>query len=282
MKLSIMQITSQLCIVVGVLVSAGLVAGEIYQIPALSLTTPKDSVCPSDDELEAARANISRNISDILVELTTTIYTIPECGGSGWRQIAFLNMTAPNQTCPESWTLFSLDSVTACGRQESDNTGRCDSVQFSPDGYEYTQVCGRIIAYLHGNPDGAEYFFSTPTPGNEINEPYLDGVSITYGTPRQHIWSLYAGRGELCCGFSHLNHIQSFVEDNFFCDTSAPLWDGITECPSDDTCCAPYTGPWFNTTLAVPTTEYIEVRICGDECSDNEDTPVELIEIYVK
>ena len=276
-------------IVVCVLViSSGLVAGELYNIPAKILDTPENSVCPSDSQLEAARTDISRNISDILIELTTMTYTIPECGGSGWRRVAYLDMREPNQTCPQSWKLYSQGSIVACGRQEGGNVGRCDAAEFSVDGYTYTQVCGRILAYRRGNPDGAQYFFSSPTPGNEINEPYLDGVSVTYGTPRLHIWSLYSGHGPglICCSFAHLNHIQAFVGNSYFCDSSGNifnlLWDGITECSMDPTCCAPYTGPWFNTTLLAPTTDNIEIRICGDESSFNEDTPVEQLEIYVQ
>jgi len=29
-----------------------------------------------------------------------------------------------------------------------------------------------------------------------IDEPYLDGISITYGSPRKHIWSCATGLSE--------------------------------------------------------------------------------------
>ena len=276
---------TQLYTAVCVLISAGLATAQIYHIPTVSLDTSDNSVCPPDAQLETVRNSISGNLSDILVEIAANKTTIPECGGSGWRQVGFLDMTDLNQTCPSPWRLFSPDSVRACGRQES-NIGSCDSVQFSPDGYEYTQVCGRIIGYQ----------FATPgllPPHNNIDEPYVDGVSVTYGAPRQHIWTLY---GEIyqtgCCG----DYAEpTFVDNNYFCDTGnphgnfqgfilfpdSPLWDGISGC-DDASCCAPHSGPWFNTTLTAPTTDDIEIRICADESTANEDTPLELVEIYVK
>ena len=202
---------TQLYIAVCVLISAGLATAQIYHIPAVSLDTPDNSVCPPDAQLETVRNSISGNLSDILVEIAAnkttipeTTITIPECGGSGWRRVAFLNMTDPDQTCPSSWRLYSQDSVRACGRQETD-TASCDSVQFSPDGYEYTQVCGRIIGYQYATPEGLvdsrNPNYITLTPGYEVKFAYVDGVSVTYGSPRQHIWTLYGEyKPDRCCG----------------------------------------------------------------------------------
>ena len=60
------------------------------------------------------------------------------------------------------------------------------------------------------------------------------------------------------------------------------VWDGNTQCSSDPNCCAPDSGPWFHTTLSSPSTSDIEVRVCADEGTGNEDSPVELIDIYIK
>ena len=289
---------TQLYIAVCVLTSAGLATAQTYHIPTVSLDTPDNSVCPPDAQLEIVRNSISANLSDILVEIAANKTFIPECGGSGWRRVAFLDMTDPDQTCPSSWRLFSQGSVRACARRET-NTSSCDSVQFSPDGYEYTQVCGRIVGYQYASPDGYifSHHFITLTPGNEINEPYVDGVSVTYGAPRQHIWTLYGGLWpDSCC--DTINTVPlSFLENNYFCDTGNPaaiahwnyvffhdypLWDGISGC-DDASCCAPHSGPWFNTTLTAPTTDDIEIRICGDQNNYiDEDTPLELVEIYIK
>ena len=111
---------TQLYTAVCVLISAGLVTAQIYHIPIESLDTPDNSVCPPDAQLETVRNSISANLSDILVEIAAnkttipeTTITIPECGGSGWRQVAFLNMTDPDQTCP-SPSLASQPYFSSC------------------------------------------------------------------------------------------------------------------------------------------------------------------------
>ena len=271
------------------------VAGEsVYKFPAVILDTPDDSVCPPDSQLESARDNITANISEILAELVDKTYTIPACGGSGWRRVAYLNMTDPEENCPEQWRLYEEDGVRACGRQETDQ-GSCDSVYFSADNVSYTQVCGRITGYPYESTDGINRDYGGGvTPGNEINEPYLDGVSLTHGNPRKHIWSFFCAHFETrCCDEENFEVIESYgiVGDNYFCDAGSldsrtlhvdyPVWDGVTQCPNNPNCCAPSSGPWFNTTLTSPSSSDIEVRVCGDERTSNEDSPVELIEIYV-
>ena len=39
--------------------------------------------------------------------------------------------------------------------------------------------------------------------------------------------------------------------------------------------------PWFSVLIPAPTNDMIEVRICDDESTDNEDNPIELIELYI-
>ena len=65
----------------------------------------------------------------------------------------------------------------------------------------------------------------------------------------------------------------------FFADD--PLWDG-QDCGTSNICeCTFNSPPWFCKQLPQPTTDDIEVRICGDGGLTDEDTPVELIELYV-
>ena len=47
-------------------------------------------------------------------------------------------------------------------------------------------------------------------------------------------------------------------------------------------CCAAPGLPWFHKTLDNTTTDYIELRVCGDEGTENEDTPIAFYEIYIK
>ena len=90
----------------------------------------------------------------------------------------------------------------------------------------------------------------------------------------------------------------SYVGNNYFCesgnlnslvysivlDASDPLWDG--EGCRSSTCrklSSPpgMTAPWFCRQIPLTTADDIEVRICGDQPSWDEDAPVELIELYI-
>ena len=85
----------------------------------------------------------------------------------------------------------------------------------------------------------------------------------------------------------------SFVGNKYYCESGNPtnsfriqlytsdkLWDGKQH---EDRCCTGTDTPlWFKVQLSITTSDdIIEIRICGHEGTTNEDTPVELIEIYV-
>ena len=69
-----------------------------------------------------------------------------------------------------------------------------------------------------------------------------------------------------------------FIDNN-------PLWDG-DGCTGSSTCCEFNNPPWFCKQLPEPTTEDIEIRIMSSAGKgyslEGEDTPVQLIEIYVQ
>ena len=130
--------------------------------------------------------------------------------------------------------------------------------------------------------------------------PYVDGLSITYDTPRRHLWTYAAGysdSGSLgaancpCASYSGALP-PSFVGDHYFCESGNvgeaedqwyaddPLWDGAG-CPTNNTCCDPPVLPWFNRMIDEPSTVDIELRLCRDEAATNEDLSVELFELYV-
>jgi hypothetical protein len=168
-------------------------------------------------------------------------------------------------------------------------------------------VCGRIIGYQIGSTN---VFHGQQL---SIDEPYVDGVSMTYGMPRRHIWTFAVGISEMIaigaetlscpCALSgtgiQLQHPPVFVGDNnYFCEsgnpltsfestnvfryTDDPLWDGES---CEGQCCnnANYSSPpWFSVTLPVATSEDIEVRICANQETNNEDVAIGLLEIYVQ
>ena len=131
---------------------------------------------------------------------------------------------------------------------------------------------------------------------------YKCSLSVTHGSPRQHIWSFIGGYDEQsrscpCVNGSTVgSRIPSFVGQNYFCESGLtrypgtngpffsngdPLWDG-QGCGPTSNCCTFNSPPWFNVQLPFPTTDNIEVRICGEHSTIYIDSPIYLIELYVK
>ena len=87
--------------------------------------------------------------------------------------------------------------------------------------------------------------------------------------------------------------IPPFIGQDYFCETGSrdlfqyvfyaddPLWNG-QGCGSTSTCCSFNNPPWFCKQLLQPTTDDIELRLCGDESIGNEDIPLEIVEMYIK
>ena len=114
------------------------------------------------------------------------------CGSEGgWTRLAYLDMTDSTENCPSGFKLYQSGGVRACGRAKS-NVGSCTSVQFPSNGISYSQVCGRVVGYQGGSSDAVYPHHNH----NNINSYYVDGVSITRGSPRQHVWTLMAGLNE--------------------------------------------------------------------------------------
>ena len=244
-----------------------------------------------------------KNVSDIIVDTVLPILKQQspcECNrpGNSWQRIAFLD---PNfsQSCPSAWTLIT-NPLRACGRSYSFR-GSCHSAVYSSNGTAYTQVCGRITGYQSGSTNA----LNGSIGGVGIEGTYLDGISLTRGQPgsREHVWSfanafydtsITSSDSKFVCPCMYPNWphtIPSFIGNNYFCATSSRtrnldidddlLWDGVG-CPSSSTCCKFNQPPWFCRTLPNATSEDLEVRICGDQGTTNEDTYITYMEIYVK
>ena len=222
------------------------------------------------------------------------------CGGGLWNRIIYLNMNDTSQECPQEWRGYE-GPVRCCGRPVLVRSS-CPAVFFPSNGYQYIKVCGRAMGYQQGSPDA---FASDDTgePQETIDGLYVDGVSLTHGNPRKHIWTFAAGllengnnsvNNRHRCPCDNGQNPPKFIEDNYFCETGDherthnrtkffkddPLWDG-KNC-KESTCCRFNSPPWFSVTLPSPTTDDIEVRICGDQGTGDEDTPISLLEIYVQ
>ena len=220
-------------------------------------------------------------------------------GGSrgGWMRVAFFNMSDPTHSCPSPLRTDTTQGKRLCTRSVD---SPFSSVVFHTHRVPYTAVCGRAVAYQYGNTN-AFYAEASDNSYHSINDPYMDGISITHGHPRKHIWTYAAGRAKTdsvssqCpCSTPEAPKPPTFVRGHYFCDEGAsntpttiryhldnPLWNG-KGCLQTSSCCAASGMPWFCRTLPQPTTDDIEVRWCSDQNLGNEATATELLEIFVK
>ena len=211
-------------------------------------------------------------------------------------RVANLNMTDNNQQCPSGFRLITSPKRT-CGTPGSS----CVSTKFPLNGVKYSKVCGKIIGYQYGGPNafGPHYNFN-----EKIDNGYVDGVSLTHGqTPRKHIWTFAAANDEtrsdpLVCPCTktdtpYTGLVPPFIGQDYFCDTGSrykwqsqfysadPLWDG-SGCGSTSSCCGFNNPPWFCKQLPQPTSDDIEMRVCVNQATSEEDVALESVEIYVQ
>ena len=111
-------------------------------------------------------------------------------------------MTDPSQQCPSAWREYNNSQFRAYGRPVS-NVTSCPSQVF-PISHQYSKVCGRVIGIQIASPDAFHHGRSS-----NINEGYMDGVSITHRSPCHHIWNYVGSYSEVAthfdacpCGYS--------------------------------------------------------------------------------
>ena len=153
-------------------------------------------VMEHDNYVTTELMNLDQNLEQKFTLLKNSLgytYPIHTCGGTGgWRRVVYLDMTDPNTTCPSGWRLTSHSKRT-CGRVSTGHR-TCDSITFSVSGGDYTRVCGRIKGYQYLYTDAFEAYHDGHV--TTIDGAYVSGVSLTHGSPRQHIWTFAAGYSE--------------------------------------------------------------------------------------
>ena len=221
------------------------------------------------------------------------------CGRTGgWMRVANLDMKVINQQCPLGFRLVTSPRR-SCGRP---GPAGCVSTTFPVHGVEYSRVCGKIIGYQFGTPDAFQPYHIRQTMN--IDSHYIEGVSLTHGSsPRKHIWTFAAARDEVTTNHfvcpctrpdrTYTGRVPPFIGQDYFCETGSrniyqfrfysedPLWDG-QGCGAQSTCCSFNNPPWFCKELPQPTRDDIELRLCAGSVVANEDTPLEVVEIYVQ
>ena len=229
------------------------------------------------------------------------------CDGTiGWMRIGYINMEDPAGSCPDGLYEYSpgINGFhNLCDRAHDSNCaypcGGCASTFFSSNGFNYSSICGQVRGYQYGAVDG---IYDNHQGSMEIDGPYVDGVSITYGNPRKHVWTYIAGQGEQeanwedcpCNIDNHESLGLAFVGADSYCESGTslgvigstlfyldPLWDGM-KCNMLEVTCCEGDMPWFTKNYAESMSEDIELRICSSEGFPDEATPLDLVEIYVR
>ena len=214
--------------------------------------------------------------------------------GGGWRRVANINISTGSD-CPSGWRKDAYSGVSFC-RLVSDGDNTCSSTNFSTNGTSYQRVCGRARGYQKG---WSVNFWAYHHHAQSLDGYYVDGLSITRGNPRQHIWTFANGL------FDNTTHNYNcpcaggnlapppFVGTNYYCESGAtdtrndtayyfndPLWDG-SGCITSN-CCDNPTQPWFYRELRGTTTDDIEARICREEEFTTGSTLVDQLELYIQ
>ena len=268
-----------------------------------------DVECTDSEESLELYQNLQNNLTHQLESISNKVDTVCDslehlavhtCGGTGgWRRVVYLDMTDSSTTCPSGWHMTGYSKRTCDRGSTGSNT--CDSATFPVSGGEYTRVCGRIKAYQWGAPHAFyNYHLRIRTT---VDGAYVDGVSVTHGSPRQHIWTFAAAISEnnptwhtVCpCDTSIDIRVPPFVGEDYFCESGVneawyrrytlystdTLWDG-EDCLPSSMCCSQHNPPYFIKQLPTPTTDDIEARVCLRHSSSTANIAVELVELYVQ
>ena len=151
-------------------------------------------------------------------------------------RIANVDMRNNHSQCPPGLVYNVTQGKKLC-RKPSPAPG-CSSTTFNTQGVEYSKVCGKVIGYQYFSTDGFRTSSSTL-------QNYMDGVSVTHGHPRQHVWTFTSAHDEVtntACPCIHPSNsfvsvIPSFVGNDYYCETGSrtrpeqryyfedPLWD---------------------------------------------------------
>ena len=211
---------------------------------------------------------------------------------TGWARVTFLNLSDSTTDCPSAQgfrLLTSPNGVRYCERVTAD-TG-CDEHIFPTNGVNFNRVCGRVSGVQIGSAD----VFRGPS---DINQAYVDGVSLTYGNPRQHIWTFigyYSALYPECpCSTGTMRTTYDFIGQDYFCESGTNtenfpgtmvfdqdlLWDGQMCTNTEVPCCNG--APWFYKSLGTTVSDDISFRLCSDQGGDDEDMGFTLVEIYVQ
>ena len=227
-----------------------------------------------------------------------------DCGGikGGWMKIADIRK---GDTCPSGWTRYNSNYCTG------GPAAGCHSTHFSTNSTRYDKVCGKAVGYQKGTMDaffpyayahGKVNSYTPATSSRSLDGVYVDGISITTGSPRKHVWTYAVGVSDdynyptfnCPCAKTPGPDPPPYVGTHYYCEagntgtlkhamffSSDPLWDGAG-CGLENSCCYDAGMPWFFRQFPTTTTGDVEVRICHDQAFVDEGVAVEELQLYVQ
>lgn len=235
------------------------------------------------------------------------------CNGmaGGWMRIAQLNASSLDYQCPSGFNISENSGIFSCA-MNSEIPG-CSSIVFSSKKLRSSKVCGTVRAYSKKSQNEPQTSFSashsrslsgsraslpishaqTPVKGSlskslsgfhssvhSLNENYLDGISITSGMPRRHIWSYVAG--QCPCTEGKPSYVRNHYSCGFRADDcpisgicTLPIWGRTGKCLS-------YNLPWFYRETEFSVLDDVEVRVCGNPHVGNEQILIGVVQVFVQ
>ena len=217
------------------------------------------------------------------------------CGGmtGGWMRVVSLDMRQPFSECPSSLCL-NTNVPRTCRRCYVPGKS-IFPIETYPVGVSYSSVCGRVLAYQVGNPNGYSSYYSNG----------VDGIIVTRGKAEKMIWTFVAalqmknrmGQSSMCpcinSSDARISKPPDYISDYYFCDTAAweakrstfykhkLLWGGLG-CQGFNKCCSFNSPPWFYRNLTQPSHEHISLAIVLNSPPNVEDLAIEVMDIYVR
>uniref|UniRef100_A0A1X7T6L9 Uncharacterized protein n=1 Tax=Amphimedon queenslandica TaxID=400682 RepID=A0A1X7T6L9_AMPQE len=246
--------------------------------------------------------NPSVSPSSTAVSPTTSIIPSPSIVSTSFTPSPSPSPPAKSTSCkeilkknPARFVFKEFDGAKRCVRQTS-KSGGCVSINVPTHNIQYDRVCAEVNAFQIGTPDG----ISGPSRPGSIDDAYVDGVSLTYGkSPRKHIWTFMGSSSEkkpVCpCATGSTVKVPDFIGNNYFCESGNPeetavpgkvyykdlLWN-MYDCDGvEASCCRKDKNEYFLAVLPSSTTDDIEVRVCSDEATSDEDFGLSYLTIAI-
>ena len=131
-------------------------------------------------------------------------------------QVVNVDMTG-DDTCPGTWHKITSPRRLCLGYGIG-----CNPAQFNVKGVNYEHICGQAKAYQKGNVNAFQ------SRKQSTDDYYVDGISITLGSPHKHVWTYAVGLNDDddnggCCNCPCATHPgpppSAFVGNDYYCES---------------------------------------------------------------